>query len=66
MELSSTSGPIINQSGEWEVGYSDIEAISIGAGILGAGGGGSPYIGKFRAWHALDQGKKIRVVTPER
>ena len=64
MEVIDT--PFINKDGEWEVSCGDIEAISIGAGILGAGGGGSPYIGKHRAWKTLNSGKKIRVVTPER
>ena len=58
--------PTINQNGEWELSPYDIEAIAIGAGILGTGGGGSPYVGKLRCLKALDEGKKIRVVTPER
>ena len=58
--------PIINDQGEWELSHYDIEAIAIGSGILGTGGGGSPYIGALRCHRALDDGKKIRVITPER
>ncbi len=58
--------PFINSEGEWELSPADVEAIAIGAGILGTGGGGSPYIGKLRCLKVLQDGKKIRVVTPER
>jgi hypothetical protein len=38
---------------------SDIEAIAIGAAILGTGGGGNPYIGKLRCLQELRRGKQV-------
>ena len=45
---------------------SDVECISIGAGILGCGGGGSPYIGRVIALLLLEQGKEIKIMNPWR
>ncbi len=33
----------------WQIDEDALESISIGAGILGTGGGGNPYIGMLRA-----------------
>jgi len=44
---------------------SDIEALAIGAAILGTGGGGNPYIGKLRCLQALRQGKQLPLVGLE-
>ncbi|KAL3860781.1 hypothetical protein ACJMK2_010851 [Sinanodonta woodiana] len=64
--LSIYSEPHIdNMTGEWILSEWDIECISIGAGILGCGGGGSPYIGRVLALRCLREGKKIRVKTPD-
>ena len=52
-------------NGEWVISTYDIECIGIGAGILGCGGGGSPYLGKLLAKQTLQQGKVIRVISPE-
>mmetsp|Transcript_38558 Transcript_38558/g.97069 ORF Transcript_38558/g.97069 Transcript_38558/m.97069 type:complete len:737 (-) Transcript_38558:8-2218(-) len=51
-------------TGEWLLTAYDIEAISIGAGILGCGGGGNPYLGKVRALSMLKEGKVARVIQP--
>ncbi len=40
----------------------DLEAIEIGAAILGTGGGGNPYIGKLRCREELRRGRKIEVI----
>ena len=40
----------------------DIEALSVGAAILGTGGGGNPYLGKLRCFEELKQGRRIRLV----
>ena len=37
----------------WQVTEDALEAIAIGAGILGTGGGGNPYIGQLRARQIL-------------
>ena len=58
--------PYINASGEWELSAWDIEALAVGAGILSCGGGGSPYLNKIVCHQLLREGKKMRVVTPER
>jgi DUF917 family protein len=41
---------------------SDIEALAIGAAILGCGGGGSPYIAKLRCLQELRRGRRITIV----
>ena len=42
-----------------KIGISDIEDIALGAALLGAGGGGDPYIGKLLAIGAVkDCGEK--------
>ena len=46
----------------WEVTEAHLEALAIGCGILGTGGGGNPYIGKLEAREQLRQGKTIRVI----
>ncbi len=40
----------------------DLERLAIGAGILGTGGGGNPYLGKLQARQLLDKGKTIEVI----
>ncbi|MED5404348.1 MAG: DUF917 family protein, partial [Chloroflexota bacterium] len=37
----------------WQIDESNLDAIAIGAGILGTGGGGNPYIGQLRARQAI-------------
>ena len=41
------------------VSFDDLDAIEIGAAILGTGGGGNPYIGKLRCREELKKGNKI-------
>lgn len=47
----------------WDVTEEILEALEIGAGILGTGGGGNPYLGKVEALQQLRAGKTIRVVS---
>ncbi|MGI8553901.1 MAG: DUF917 domain-containing protein [Dehalococcoidia bacterium] len=49
----------------WSVDADAIESITLGAAILGTGGGGNPYIGKLRALALLNQGKRIDVIDPD-
>ena len=44
----------------------DIECISIGAGILGCGGGGDPNIGRVMALRMKEQDKEIKIMNPWR
>ena len=48
----------------WTLTPADLEAIEIGANILGTGGGGNPYTTKLYARALLQQGKRIGVVDP--
>lgn len=45
-----------------EVTDADLDAIEIGAAILGTGGGGNPYIGKLRCREELKRGGQIPVI----
>lgn len=45
-----------------EVTLADLDALEIGAAILGTGGGGNPYIGKLRVREELRKGRKIPVI----
>ncbi len=49
----------------WDVVEADLLPISIGAGILGTGGGGNPYLGYLRVRQALRAGGIVRVIEPE-
>ena len=60
------SNPHLDPSGDWILNKFDIECIAIGAGIMGCGGGGSPYIGRLRALELLKKGKEIRVIQPNK
>ena len=46
----------------WNVTIDDVESIAIGAGILGTGGGGNPYLGKTRMRLLLRQGYTVQVI----
>jgi DUF917 family protein len=44
---------------------SDIEALAIGAAILGTGGGGNPYIGKLHCLQELRNGARVPLLGPD-
>jgi DUF917 family protein len=46
----------------WVVTPDDVESIAIGAGILGTGGGGNPYLGQLRMKEVLRQGYTATVI----
>jgi hypothetical protein len=47
----------------WEVGLDAVEAIALGAGVLGTGGGGNTYLGRVRLARELRlRGKTCRVI----
>ncbi len=52
-------------SNEWLVDAYDIEALAVGCGVLGTGGGGSPYLAKLRLREALKRGETLKIVKPE-
>lgn len=45
-----------------KLGVDDLDAIALGAAVLGAGGGGDPYIGKLMARAALERHGPIEVL----
>ncbi|HEY8415576.1 MAG TPA: DUF917 domain-containing protein [Thermaerobacter sp.] len=47
----------------WTVSLDDLEAIAVGAGILGTGGGGNPYLGKLQLRRHLEGGRSVRVLA---
>lgn len=49
----------------WQVNEDNLESIAIGAGILGTGGGGNPYIGQLRARQAIRKHGPVTVLAPE-
>ncbi|MBI1800601.1 MAG: DUF917 domain-containing protein [Chloroflexi bacterium] len=49
----------------WRISEADLEAIAIGAGILGTGGGGNPYLGKIRMREHLRAGRTATVIPPQ-
>ena len=49
----------------WTVTADDLPNIAIGAGILGTGGGGNPYIGQLRARQAMRKWGSVSVLAPE-
>ncbi len=48
----------------WEISEQDLAPLSIGAGILGTGGGGNPYLGYLRARQHVRAGSRIEVIDP--
>lgn len=46
----------------WQIDEDALESIAIGAGILGTGGGGNPYLGKLKARRLLREGRTIDVM----
>jgi DUF917 family protein len=47
----------------WDVTTEILDALEIGAGILGTGGGGNPYLGKIEALQQLKADRIIQVVS---
>lgn len=48
----------------WVLTEADIDRIALGAGILGTGGGGSPYLGMLMVKEQLRAGRTVRVIRP--
>ena len=49
----------------WQVTEDDLAHIATGAGILGTGGGGNPYIGRLRARQAIREWGPVSVLSPD-
>ena len=48
-----------------KLGKAEIDDIARGAALLGAGGGGDPYIGKLVAYGAIDDCGPVTLLDPE-
>jgi len=48
-----------------KIGISEIEDIALGAALLGAGGGGDPYVGKLVAIGAVQECGPVTMLDPE-
>jgi DUF917 family protein len=55
----------LNADGDWEIDEEALEAIALGAAVLGTGGGGNPYLGWLRVRRQLHLGGRVRVVRLE-
>jgi DUF917 family protein len=42
----------------------DIEALAVGAWILGTGGGGSPYLGLLNMRRLYTEGRRVSLISP--
>lgn len=49
----------------WNLTEADIDRITLGAGILGTGGGGNPWLGALMAKAQLAEGRSLRVIGLE-
>ena len=49
----------------WQATESVLDSIAIGAGILGTGGGGNPYVGQLRARQVIREEGPVTVLAPE-
>jgi hypothetical protein len=49
----------------WTLTTEDVEHIALGAGVLGTGGGGNPYLGKLMVQGAIRDGAVIEILPPQ-
>jgi uncharacterized protein len=47
-----------------EIALDDIEALAVGAWVLGTGGGGSPYLGLLNMRRLYAEGHRVRLMSP--
>eukprot|EP00111_Clytia_hemisphaerica_P009564 TCONS_00028018-protein len=57
--------PKVNDQGEWELSGFDVECLALGAGLLGCGGGGSPYLGKLELLRCMEEGYQPKIIHPK-
>lgn len=48
-----------------KIGITEIEDMALGATVLGAGGGGDPYVGKLMAIEAIKKYGEVELITPD-
>lgn len=54
----------LTADGPYRITEEDIEALAVGAWILGTGGGGSTYIGLLNLRRLYDEGKRVTLIDP--
>src|ERR1700726_4751494 len=47
-----------------ELALDDVEALAVGAWVLGTGGGGSPYLGLLNMRRLYDEGHRVQLMSP--
>jgi hypothetical protein len=57
--------PFSDGSRVWKLDAYDIEALCIGTGIMGCGGGGSSYVSRLRAYECFKKGLIMEVVKTD-
>ena len=58
--------PTVNKEGEWVLSTFDVECLTLGSGVLGCGGGGSPYLGRLELLTCMKEGFTPRIMNPKR
>ena len=48
-----------------KIGIKEIEDMALGATVLGAGGGGDPYVGKLMAIEAIKKYGEVELISPD-
>ena len=48
-----------------KIGIKEIEDMALGATVLGAGGGGDPYVGKLMAIEAITKYGEVELISPD-
>ena len=46
------------------ISLDDIEALAVGAWVLGTGGGGSPYLGLLNMRRLYAEGRRVGLMSP--
>jgi len=49
-----------------KVGVEELESLAIGAAVLGAGGGGDPYVGMLMAMRAVEEHGEVELLDPNK
>ncbi|ORY25558.1 DUF917-domain-containing protein [Naematelia encephala] len=60
-----TYRPTVDSDRVWHISETDLAFIADGCGVMGTGGGGSPYSPMLMCAIALRDGKRMRVVDPD-
>src|SRR3954466_6321095 len=62
--LAPRHSPLATGGSMWEIDADVLESVSLGAGILGTGGGGNPYVAKIWPRGELERGARFQILDP--